>query len=194
MTNLIEEPNVTFDKLMEGETYFLLLQKIADAINTSVAGYNQQIQAGEDAATALQACQAALIANLEASATHLPLQSGQANKVLKSQGQGGQAVWGGDWQVKTADFNAVQLDTIITKATVTPIDITLITPEAVGMHIIIRNSLLSTEPVTVINATGQFLGQYDTFEQGEDIIIMPGETLQVIAMDLTANAEIWEFM
>ena len=113
---------------------------------------------------------------------------------MKSQGLAGQAFWGGDWQVKTADFDALQLDTIIVKATVTPVDISLITPEVVGMHIIIRNSLLSTEAVKVINPTGQFLGQYDTFEQGDDITIMPGETLQVIAMDLTENAEIWEFM
>lgn len=192
MADLIEEPNVTFSELMEGETYFMLLQKIAVAINTSIAGYNVQIQAGEDAATALTNCQAALQANLEASATHLPLQSGQANKILKSQGQGGQAFWGGDWEIKTESFQLTQLDSKITLATATDIDVALKIPEVVGMHVLLHNSLQSTEAVKIVNPLGTIIGLNETWLPGQNIIINPGETFQAFCTDLTPAAPVWE--
>lgn len=194
MADLITPPNVNFHPLDGPQTYMGNLQAIATAINTSIAGYNQQIQAGEDAATALTNCQQALQDTLEASTTHLPLQSGQKNKILMSQGQGGQAYWGGQWTVKTSSFSVAQLDTFIAHATATPIDITLVTPETVGMHVIVRNSLLSTETVKVVLGTETMRGMHDNWAAGDEIELMPGDVFQAICMDTTENSEIWELI
>jgi hypothetical protein len=192
MADLIPEPNVNFHPLDGPQTYMTNLQAIASAINASIAGYNTQIQAGEDAAASLQACLAALTANLEASSTHLPLQSGQANKILKSQGLGGQAFWGGDWEIKTANFELIQLDSKITLATATDIDITLAIPEVVGMHVLLHNSLQSTETVRIVNPVGTIIGLNETWASGENIVINPGETFQAFCTDLTPATPVWE--
>lgn len=192
MPDLIPEPNVNFHPLDGPQTYMTNLQAIASAINTSIAGYNTQIQSGEDAATALAGCLQALTDNLEASSTHLPLQSGQANKILKSEGLGGQAFWGGDWEIKTASFELIQLDNKITLATATDVDITLKVPEVVGMHMLLHNSLQSTKTVRIMNPLGTIIGLNESWAPGENIVINPGETFQAFCTDLTPAAPVWE--
>ena len=192
MAALIDEPNVNFHPLDGPQTYMTNLQAIASAINASIAGYNTQIQAGEDAAASLQACLAALTANLEASATHLPLQSGQANKILKSQGQDGQAFWGGEWPRETASFELIQLDNKFTMASIADIDITLKTPEKIDMHVLLLNSKQSTKTVRILNPIGTIIGLNETWAPGENVVIKPGETFQAICTDITAEAPVWE--
>ena len=192
MADLIPEPNVNFHPLDGPQTYMTNLQAIASAINASIAGYNTQIQSGEDAATSLGLCLQALTDNLEASATHLPLQSGQANKILKSQGQGGQAFWGGAWLPETENFELIQLDNKATLATVDPIDITLKIPEETWMHVLLFNSRQSTKTVRILNPIGTIIGLNETWEPGENVVIKPGETFQAICTDITDEAPIWE--
>lgn len=185
--------NFGFHPLDTGDTYLGNIQIIAEVLILMHAGYNVQIQSGTDAATALAGCLQALADNLETSDTHLPLQSGQANKILLSQGEGGSSFWGGEWEIKTASFNLIQLDTKIALATTTAIEVTLVTPEKVGMQVVLHNSLQSTKSVTVLN-TATIMGQYESWASGEDIEISPGETFQAFCTDLTSGAEIWELM
>jgi len=171
-----------FHPLHNAQTYMSNLTLMAAVFKQMHAGYNTQIQSGVDADTALQACLQALTDNIEASTTHLPLQSGQANKILKSQGLGGQAFWGGEWEMKTANFELIQLDNKITLATATAIDITLKIPEVVGMHVLLHNSLQSTKTVRVLNPVGTVVGLNETWIAGENIVINPGEHFRLFAL------------
>jgi hypothetical protein len=181
-----------FHPLHGAQTYMSNLTLMATVFKQMHAGYNSQIQSGADAATALAACLQALADNLEASATHLPLQSGQANKILQSQGADGQAFWGGEWELKTASFELIQLDSKITLATTTDIDITLKTPEKVGMHVLLHNSLQSTEKVRIMNPLGTIIGLNESWVPGENIIINPGETFQAFCTDISETEPVWE--
>jgi len=181
-----------FHPLHGPQTYMSNLTLMASIFKQMHAGYNTQIQAGEDAAASLQACLAALTANLEASSTHLPLQSGQANKILKSQGLGGQAFWGGEWPRETSSFELIQLDNKFTMATIANIDITLKTPEKIDMHVLLLNSKQSTKTVRILNPIGTIIGLNETWEPGENVVIKPGETFQAICTDITDEAPIWE--
>jgi len=122
----------------------------------------------------------------------LPLQSGQANKILKSQGLGGQAFWGGEWPRETSSFELIQLDNKFTMATIANIDITLKTPEKIDMHVLLLNSKQSTKTVRILNPIGTIIGLNETWEPGENVVIKPGETFQAICTDITDEAPIWE--
>ncbi|NQY62627.1 MAG: hypothetical protein HRT38_02700 [Alteromonadaceae bacterium] len=193
MADLLDDlpENFVFSPLDEGQQYMSNLNIIVDVLKLMHAGYNVQIQSGVDAATALEASKQALLENQEASTTHLPLQSGQANKILLSKGSGGDAFWGGEWEIKTANFSLIQLEHKIALATSTAIDVTLVTPEKVGMHVLLHNSLQSTKTVTLLN-TYTFIGRYESWVSGENIELSPGDTLQAFCTDITTDAEVWE--
>lgn len=182
---------------MPGADYIATLQLMVQMLKLMHGGYNSQLQAETDAAATYQQCLQALQDTLEAASSHLPLQDNQYKKILMSSGVGGgaaQAYWGGDWQVKTADFNLQQLDTFIAHATATPINITLVTPEIVGMHVIVRNSLLSTQVVKVVLNTETVVGVNESWAAGDEIELMPGDVFQAICMDITPGNEVWELI
>ena len=181
-----------FHPLQNAQTYMGNLNTMSDVFVQMHSGYNVQIQSGVDAATTLSLCQKALTDNLEASNTHLPLQTGQANKILKSQGLNGQAFWGGEWEIETTSFDLFQLDNKITLATTTVIDVSLVIPEKVGMHVLLHNSLQSIQKVRILNPTGKIIGINETWLAGENIAINPGETFQAFCTDITPTAPIWE--